>query len=95
MAGKTVRVWEGLNEFGLVFEKENVTVVFRESEDFPYAFEVRVYEGEELVEKNLIKYDDEDVEDIYGLKEKLLQNPEKVLRDVLGKQIKVERVLAW
>jgi hypothetical protein len=95
MAGKTVRVWEGLNEFGLVFEEENVSVVFRESEDFPFAFEVRVYEGEELVGKDLIKYEDEDVEDIYGLKEKLLQNPEKVLKDVLGKQIKVERVLAW
>jgi len=95
MAGKTVRVWEGLSEFGLFFEEENVTVVFRESEDFPFAFEVRVYEGEELIERNLIKFEDEDVEDIYGLKEKLLQNPEKVLRDVLGKQIKVERVLAW
>jgi hypothetical protein len=95
MAGKTVRIWEGLNGFGLFFEEENATVVFRESEDFPYAFEVRVYEGEELVERNLVKYEDEDVEDIYGLKEKFLNNPEKVLKDVLGKEIKVERVLAW
>jgi hypothetical protein len=95
MAGKTVRVWEGLNKFGLIFEDENLSIVFRESEDFPFAFEVRVYEGEELVEKDLIKYEDEDVGDIYGLKEKLLQNPEKVLKDVLGKEIKVERVLAW
>jgi len=42
-----------------------------------------------------MKYEDEDVEDIYGLKEKFLENPEKVLKDVLGKEIKVERVLAW
>jgi hypothetical protein len=95
MAGKTVRFWEGLNKFGLIFEGEDVSVVFRESEDFPFAFEVRVYEGEELVEKDLIKYEDEDVEDIFELKEKLLQNPEKILKDVLGKEIKVERVIAW
>lgn len=95
MAGKTVKVWEGINQFGLIFENENISVIFKESEDFPFAFEVRLYEGEELVEKNLVKYEDEDVEDIYGLKEKLLRNPEKVLKDVLGKEIKVERVLAW
>jgi hypothetical protein len=95
MAGKTVRVWEGIDEFGLVFENEDVSVVFRESEDFPFAFEVRVYEGEELVDKNLLKYEDEDVEDIYGLREKFLENPEKVLKDVLGKEVKVDRVVAW
>jgi len=95
MAGKTVRFWEGLNKFGLIFVDENLSVVFRESEDFPFAFEVRVYEGEELVERDLIKYEDEDVEDIFGLKEKFLRNPEKVLKDVLGKEVKVERVLAW
>jgi hypothetical protein len=95
MAGKTVRIWEGINQFGLSFENENISVVFKESEDFPFAFEVRVYEGEELIEKDLVKYEDEDVNDIYGLKEKLLRNPEKVLKDVLGKEIKIERVLAW
>ena len=95
MAGKTVKVWEGVNQFGLIFENENISIIFKESDDFPFAFEVRVYEGEELVERNLVKYEDEDVEDIYGLKEKFLENPEKVLKDVLGKEIKVERVLAW
>jgi hypothetical protein len=95
MAGKTVRLWEGVDKFGLVFEDENMDIVFRESQDFPFAFVVEIWEGEMLIEKELIGYDELEVRNIFELKEKILSNPEKVLEEILKRRYRIDRVIAW
>jgi len=78
MAGKTVWAWEKVHKMGLIFKEDNISVTIKEDPDFPFAFIVKVYEGDGLVYKDIIKYEEVGVNNMNELREKLIETLEKV-----------------
>ena len=93
MNGDTLAIWKGQDEFGLFFMNSTLNFRVREHPDFPNAFLIEEFDHEELVNRVTYTYVEEGVESIWDLLEKILENPERALEDLIGKKFQIERVV--
>jgi len=91
----TLVIWKGQDKFGLFFMNSTVNFRIREHPDFPNAFLIEEFDHEELINKTTHTYVEEGVESIWDLLERILENPEGALEDLIGKEFRIERVVEW
>ncbi|MCI4408313.1 MAG: hypothetical protein JHC26_04425 [Thermofilum sp.] len=83
-------------EFELFLENnENVVWFIEEDDDFPFAFKVSEYEDGERTYREIREYREFGVDDIFDIIELIYSDPEKMLKELTGRELKIDRVVEW